>query len=102
MLRFVPQNELRIEQAQAFTVTPGGAELNVAVGMARMGYRSAWVSRLPDNALGRLLLNRAREQNVDCSHVELSKDGRCGLYFLEHGASPRAAAVLYDLFEDAI
>lgn len=102
MLRFVPQQDLRTEQAQAFNVTVGGGELNVAVCVARMGFNTAWVSRLPDNALGRLLLGKAREQNVDSRHVAMTKDGRCGLYFLEQGASPRAAAVLYDRADSAI
>jgi 2-dehydro-3-deoxygluconokinase len=96
MLRFVPQGDLRTEQAQGFTVTVGGGELNVAVGVARLGFKSAWVSRLPDNALGRLLLSKVREQGVSGEHVKMTKEGRCGLYFLEQGASPRAAAVLYD------
>ena len=102
MLRFVPQNDLRTEQAQGFHVTVGGGELNVAVLVSRLGFSSAWVSRLPDNALGRLLLGKVREQNVDSCHVALTKEGRCGLYFLEQGASPRAAAVLYDRTDSAI
>ncbi|HEY3321643.1 MAG TPA: sugar kinase [Planctomycetota bacterium] len=102
MLRFVPQNDLRTEQAQAFNVTVGGGELNVAVGCSRLGLKSGWVSRLPENALARLLLGKAREQGVDTSSVVMAKDGRCGLYFLEQGASPRAAAVLYDRTDSAI
>lgn len=102
MLRFVPQGDLRTEQAQAFNVTVGGGELNVAVGVSRLGFKSAWVSRLPDNALGRLLLSKVREQGVDSCHVTMTKEGRCGLYFLEQGASPRAAAVLYDRANSAI
>ena len=102
MLRFVPQGDLRTEQAQAFTVTVGGGELNVAVGVSRLGFKSAWVSRLPDNALGRLLLSKVREQGVSSEHVQMAKEGRCGLYFLEQGASPRAAAVLYDRAGSAI
>jgi 2-dehydro-3-deoxygluconokinase len=102
MLRFVPQNDLRTEQAQAFNVTVGGGELNVAVGVSRLGFKSSWVSRLPDNALGRMLLGKVREQGVDSSNVAMTKDGRCGLYFLEQGASPRAAAVLYDRENSAI
>src|SRR3569623_1884017 len=89
MLRFVPQNDLRLEQAQGFNVTPGGGELNVAVGVSRLGFKSAGVSRLPDNPLGRLMLGKVREQGVDSSFVQMTKDGRCGLYFLEQGASPR-------------
>ncbi len=102
MLRFVPQNDLRTEQAQAFNITVGGGELNVAVCCSRLGFSSAWVSRLPDNPLGRLLVGKAREQGVDDQYVAMTKEGRCGLYFLEQGASPRAAAVLYDRAGSAI
>jgi 2-dehydro-3-deoxygluconokinase len=102
MLRMVPQNDLRLEQAQAFNVTAGGGELNVAVGVSRLGFKSAWVSRLPENAMGRMVLGKVREQGVDSSQVIMSKDGRCGIYFLEQGASPRAAAVLYDRADSAI
>ena len=102
MVRLAPQNDLRLEQARALDVTVGGGELNVAVGVARLGFRSAWVSRLPYNALGRLVAGKAREQGVDTTHATFSKEGRCGIYFLEQGASPRAAAVLYDRADSAI
>jgi len=102
MLRFVPQNDQRLAQAQDFHVTVGGGELNVAVGVSRIGFSSAWVSRLPDNPLGHLLLSKVREQGVDSRHVAMTKDGRCGLYFLEQGASPRAAQVVYDRADSAI
>jgi len=102
MLRFVPQNDQRLAQAQGFHVTVGGGELNVAVGVSRIGFSSAWVSRLPDNPLGQLLLSKVREQGVDSRHVAMTKDGRCGLYFLEQGASPRAAQVVYDRADSAI
>jgi len=102
MVRLAPQNDLRLEQARALDVTVGGGELNVAVGVARLGFKSAWVSRLPYNALGRMVLGKVREQGVDAAHVGFAKEGRCGLYFLEQGASPRAAAVLYDRADSAI
>jgi 2-dehydro-3-deoxygluconokinase len=38
-----------------FRAVPAGAESNVAVGLARLGCRGQWVSRLGDDALGRRL-----------------------------------------------
>ncbi len=102
MVRLSPPHFQRLEQAQSFDVQPGGAELNVAVGIARLGLRSAWVSKLPKNGLGYLIRNRAQELGVDCSHIVWSDKGRVGLYFLEFGASPRASSVLYDRSESAI
>lgn len=96
MLRLAPPNFRRLEQARSLDVQVGGAELNTAVGVARLGRSSAWVSRLTDNPLGRLIANQAREAGVCTDHVVWTKDDRVGLYFLEFGAAPRASSVLYD------
>src|SRR5438093_7884004 len=96
MIRLSPPNFLRLEQAHSLDLRVGGAELNTAVGLARLGRRSAWISRLTDNPLGRLIANRAREAGVSTEHVVWTKDDRVGIYFLEFGAAPRASSVIYD------
>ena len=96
MIRLSPPDFKRLEQTTTLDLNIGGAELNVAVGVSRLGLKSAWVSRLPDNPLGRMIANKARELGVDVSPVIWEKEGRAGLYFLEFGASPRASSVLYD------
>ena len=102
MIRLSPPSFLRLEQARSLDLRVGGAELNTAVGLARLGHKTAWVSRLPDNPLGRLVANHAREAGVNDSHVIYSKDDRLGLYFLEFGAAPRASSVMYDRKGSAI
>lgn len=102
MIRLATPAHQRLEQATSLEVTVGGAELNVAAGVSRLGLHARWVSRLPDNPLGRMIRNKAREFGVDVSHVTWDKAGRAGLYFLEAGASPRASAVLYDRAGSAI
>jgi 2-dehydro-3-deoxygluconokinase len=101
MVRLTPPAFQRLEQAHNLDVHVGGGELNVAVAAARLGISSRWVSRLPENALGRMIANRAREHGVDL-HVEWSADDRAGLYFAELGAAPRASSVLYDRAGSAI
>src|SRR3954467_13711858 len=102
MIRLAPPNFRRLEQASSLDVLVGGAELNTAVGLARLGRSAAWVSRLTNNPLGRLIANRAREAGVATDHVAWTDDGRVGLYFLEFGAAPRASSVLYDRKDSAI
>src|SRR5262249_5921318 len=82
--------------AGSLDVRVGGAELNTAVGLARLGHSSAWVSRLTNNPLGRLIANRAREAGVSTEHIVWTDDDRVGVYFVEFGAAPRASSVLYD------
>ncbi len=96
MVRLAPPNFRRLEQTQSLDVQIGGAELNTAVGLARLGRSSAWVSRLTNNPLGRLIANRAREAGVATDHVVWTGEDRVGLYFLEFGSAPRASSVLYD------
>ncbi len=96
MIRLAPPGFRRLEQAKSLDVQVGGAELNTAVGLARFGRKAAWVSRLTDNPLGRLVANHAREAGVSTEHVLFTPEDRVGLYFLEFGAAPRASSVLYD------
>src|SRR5947199_9617059 len=102
MVRLSPPSFRRLEQATSLDMLVGGAELNTAVGVARLGHSVAWVSRLTDNPLGRLIANRAREAGVSTEHVLWTNDDRVGLYFLEFGAAPRASSVLYDRKRAAI
>src|SRR5262249_33358644 len=96
MVRLSPPNFRRLEQATNLDMMVGGAELNTAVGLARLGRKAAWVSRLTNNPLGRLIANRAREAGVSTEHVVWTDEDRVGVYFLEFGAAPRASSVLYD------
>ena len=96
MLRLsVPAGRL-LADAPAFDVHVAGTESNVAVAVARMGFVSRWLSRLPDNVLGHRIADTISGYGVDCSYVAWSDIDRVGTYFLEFGASPRPTKVLYD------
>src|SRR5206468_4016014 len=102
MIRLSPPNFRRLEQARSLDLLVGGAELNTAACLARLGRSAAWVSRLTRNPLGRLIANHAREAGVGTEHIVWTDDDRVGLYFLEFGAAPRASGVLYDRKNAAI
>ncbi|MGQ9478266.1 MAG: PfkB family carbohydrate kinase [Candidatus Bipolaricaulia bacterium] len=102
MLRLSPPDFKRLEQAESLNVTIGGSELNVAVAAQRLGLKTAYVTRLPRNPLGKLIANKAREHGVDTSHIVWTAGDRVGLYFVEFGANPRPSSVLYDRANSAI
>jgi 2-dehydro-3-deoxygluconokinase len=97
LVRLSPPDRQPLERPSRFDAHVGGAELNVAVGAARLlgAGRTRWVSRLPDNALGRFVEGSARIHGVD-TRVEWAAEGRVGLYFLEQGSAPRQSSVVYD------
>src|SRR5262249_4144266 len=102
MVRLAPPHFQRLEQTRSLDVEIGGAELNTAPGLVRLGRSAAWVSRLPDNPLGKLVAHRVRAIGVSDPFLPFPPDTRCGLYFLEFGAAPRASSILYDRKDSAV
>ncbi len=95
LLRLTAPGRELLMQTGRFDVHVGGAEANVAVGLANLGHASAMGSAVPDNPLGRGAVAALRAQGVDCSRVAV-RDGRMGLYFLSPGAGLRASDIVYD------
>lgn len=89
-----PGHELLLQSAR-FDVHVGGAEANVATGLARLGHATAMVSAVPPNALGQGAVATLRSHGIDCTGVQ-SRAGRMGLYFLAAGAGLRASEIVYD------
>ncbi|MBI1876855.1 MAG: sugar kinase [Chloroflexi bacterium] len=102
MLRFTPPDLKRIEQTTTFDLEVGGSESNLAIGLARLGLKVLWLSRLTDNPLGRLIERTIARHGVDTSQVIWTKEDRVGLYFLEEGKTPRHSQVIYDRKNSAI
>jgi len=102
MIRLAPPDYLRLEQTKVLNVEVGGAEFNLAAGLSQLGLSSAFISKLVDNPLGRIIANRALELGVDISRVVWTSEGRIGLYFVEFGRMPRPSFNIYDRKGSAI
>jgi 2-dehydro-3-deoxygluconokinase len=96
LLRLSPPGAQRLDQARLFEIGVGGSELNVGCLMARLGRRVAWVSRLPEGPLGRIVDGEARRHGVDTAWVRWIPNARLGLMFYEPGPLPRTSRVIYD------
>jgi 2-dehydro-3-deoxygluconokinase len=95
MLRLsAPGRELFL-QSPRFETCFGGAEVNVAVALSRLGTPARFVSTLPVGPLGDAAMTMLRGDGVDVSYVARA-EGRLGLYFVAPGAGIRASEVIYD------
>ena len=101
MLRLKPPGFERFLQSPVFEATFGGGEANVAVGLARFGMNVAYVSVIPDNAIGEACIQELRKHGIDTSLIT-RKGNRLGVYFLEPGANQRPSRVIYDRLGSAI
>ncbi len=95
MLRLTTPGHQRFAQATELDVTFGGAEANVAVGIAQMGGQASFVTKVPDHEIGQRAVDELQRCGVYTSHIARGGE-RLGLYYLEQGASQRPGKVIYD------
>lgn len=96
MLRLSVPAGYHLETTTSLDLRPGGAEANVVGALAQLGRRTAWVSALPSNPLGRLVANHLRVAGVDLRGVVWHSSGRIGTYYVEFAIPPRPISVIYD------
>ena len=101
MLRLATPGHLRFIQADQFSAIYGGGESNVSVSLANYGIPTEFVTRIPDNPIGKCALATLRKYNVGTDHILFGGD-RLGIYFLESGAVSRGSNVVYDRANSAI
>lgn len=95
MLRLAPNGYYRFFQNDQLQATFGGGEANVAVSLANFGLDAAFVTKLPDHAIGQAAVNSLRYFGVDTSKI-VRGGNRVGIYYLEKGASQRGSVCIYD------
>ena len=101
MLRLKSPALERFFQSPSLEATFGGGEANVAVSLANYGMDAAFVTALPNNAIGEACVREVRSFGVDVSDIKMV-DGRMGIYFLETGSNQRPSKVVYDRADSCI
>jgi 2-dehydro-3-deoxygluconokinase len=97
MLRLDP-GDMRVSTTRSFAASEGGGEYNVARGLKRcFGMRTALVTALADNPVGRLIDDLIYQGGVDRAHLQwvpydgVGRSVRNGLNFTERGFGVRGA-----------
>lgn len=81
MMLLVADQPGPLEQAEAFHKRTAGAETNVAIGLARLGLKVGWASRLGTDSMGRYLLAAMSKEGIDCSRVVCDASQKTGFQF---------------------
>ncbi|PZX07188.1 2-dehydro-3-deoxygluconokinase [Psychrobacillus insolitus] len=83
LITFNPSATGPLRYVPTFSRKVGGAELNFAIGCARLGLNAKWVSRLGGDEFGRVIYNFARGEGIDVSEVKLVEGYPSSLNFKE-------------------
>lgn len=83
LIDFVPTvGGVSLAEAPAFKKAPGGAPANVAVGIARLGGRSAFIGKVGDDEFGYMLASILKQNNVEDEGILFDKGARTALAFV--------------------
>ena len=83
LIDFVPtESGVSLLEAPAFKKAPGGAPANVAVGLSRLGIKSAFMGKVGDDDFGSFLTQTLEENGVDTEPLVYSKEARTALAFV--------------------
>lgn len=72
----------RLEDARSMAKYLGGSSANLAFGVARLGCRSAMISRVGNEQMGRFLTETLQQEGCDVSQVQVDPERLTGLVLL--------------------
>jgi dehydrogluconokinase len=91
MTMFVAEQTGDLATVELFRKRIAGADSNVAIGLARLGFDVAWLSRVGADSLGRFVVDTLQNEGLDCSHVSVDTQFPTGFQFKgreDHGRDP--------------
>lgn len=92
MMMFVAAELGELHHVEHFIRRAAGAELNVAIGLSRLGLKSGWVSRLGNDSFGRFILATLDRENVNREAVTIDSNLPTGFQLkskTENGTDPK-------------
>lgn len=96
MIRDTPADSERAERTRLVHLSPAGSEYTLAIGLARLGIPSSFITRLPRNPYGLAVQGIAREHSVNTDHfVWAPSTEPIGRLIYELGRTPRKNRAVY-------
>ena len=81
-----------LAQVGQFHKRIAGADNNVAIGLARLGFKVKWLSRVGHDSFGRFILDTLQKEGLDCQHVEIDPQHPTGFQLksrVDDGSDPQ-------------
>ena len=74
----IAQSEGPLDSVSGYSLAVAGAEFNVATGSARLGHKTAYLTKLGDDPFGKLIARTLRNNKIDDSFVLYTKERTTG------------------------
>jgi 5-dehydro-2-deoxygluconokinase len=85
-----------MEQTSTFTKYVGGSPANIAIGMSRLGRKTAFIGKVADDQMGRFILTYLQNNDIDSEGIATDRTGAVtGLAFTEIKSPTECSILMY-------
>jgi len=95
MAMFVAESPGELADVEHFQRRIAGADTNVAIGVARLGFHVGWLSRVGSDGFGTFIRRTLEAEGLDCRHLRVDPDHPTGLLFKERAEGGADPSVTY-------
>lgn len=85
LVQFNPLEEGPLKHVQLFEKHAAGSESNVIIGISRLGFKTAYITKLGKDEFSKFILATLRGEGVDVSGVKQMDGKNCGIFFVQRG-----------------
>jgi 2-dehydro-3-deoxygluconokinase len=96
LLRLSPPGFTQLRRATSLNLCIVGSQLNVAANLARLGRRTAFMTKIPDGPLGWLVEDVCSSYGLDTSFMLRIPGAKLGVTYVEFSTAPRPPQAIYD------
>ncbi len=83
LIALMPSEPISVESADHLAVFVGGAEVNTAIGVRRLGIEAGWLGRVGADPFGRRVVTALEREGVESSLVVVDPQAPTGFYIRE-------------------
>jgi 2-dehydro-3-deoxygluconokinase len=85
LVQFNPLETGPIRHAPLFEKHAAGSESNAIIGITRLGFKTAYITKLGRDEFSKFILSTLRGEGVDVSGVKTMDGKNCGIFFVQRG-----------------
>ena len=83
MIVFIAENEGDFTDIKNFSKGIAGAELNVSIGLSRLGHKVSYITRLGDDPIGIYIKNFISKENIGTEFITFDNLNKIGKFSIE-------------------
>jgi len=96
LVQFNPLEEGPLKHAHLYEKHAAGSESNVMIGISRLGFSTAYITKLGYDEFSKFIVSTLKGEGVDVSGVKLMEGKNCGVFFVQRGYPiPARSDVVY-------